>query len=375
MSEGQKKTGAVRVVEGDSLDVLRRMPAESVDAIITDPPYGIGGHFTGRAKDNVQEWDVFPDQDRFLEFIGDYLDEFRRVLKPKGSLFIFAAPRNASGVEMETAKRFRVLNQIVWRKPFHGGGLQRKESLRRFWDGSERIIFAEHGSADREHRNAVQNAIHAERAEAFREIREYLRDAWAGAGLKNKDANTATGSQMGGHYFNASQWAFPTRDKYERLRAYALEKTGALVLDRGWDDLKARYDEIAQGGGAPGTASLPELRRPFRVSANVPWDDVWTFPIVRPSAPDAPDRRHACEKPLPLLEHIITAATKPGDLILDAFAGSGSLGEAAALNGRRALLIEKDPYWVRRMRSRLADHLDDSEDAVLSVAEQDRRTS
>lgn len=374
MSEGQKKAGAVRVVEGDSLDVLRRMPAESVDAIITDPPYGIGGNFVRRTKDEIQDWDRFQGQDDFLAFICEYLDEFRRVLKPKGSLFIFAAPRNASGVEMETGKRFRVLNHIVWRKPSHGGGLQRKESLRSFWDGSERIIFAEHGSADREHRNAVQNAIHAARADAFREIREYLRDAWAGAGLKNKDANTATGSQMGGHYFSASQWAFPTREKYEQMRAYATEKTGAPAFDRPWDDLKARYDAIAQGS-AVDTESLAALRRPFRVSANVPWDDVWTFPVVRGSAKDAPDRRHACEKPLPLLEHIITAATKPGDLILDAFAGSGSLGEAAAKNGRRALLIENDPYWVRRMRSRLADHLDDSEDAVLSVAEQDRRTS
>ena len=50
--------------------------------------------------------------------------------------------------------------------------------------------------------------------------------------------------------------------------------------------------------------------------------------------------------------------TDPGDLILDPFAGSGTSGIAAALEGRRCLLIEKEPAYATICRERVRKVLD-----------------
>lgn len=116
IEEGRENGVWGRVFEGDSIELLKNVADGSVDAIITDPPYGIGGKFVGRSyqKDKgLQEWDRFDSELGFLEFIEGYLDEFKRVLKPTGSLYVFAAPKYASRIEDKISERFNVLNHIV----------------------------------------------------------------------------------------------------------------------------------------------------------------------------------------------------------------------------------------------------------------------
>jgi hypothetical protein len=67
---------------------------------------------------------------------------------------------------------------------------------------------------------------------------------------------------------------------------------------------------------------------------------------------------HPCQKPIPLLRYLIRKVTRPGDLILDPFAGSGATGIAAAKEGRRCLLIESDPAYAQICRERVAKALD-----------------
>lgn len=54
---------------------------------------------------------------------------------------------------------------------------------------------------------------------------------------------------------------------------------------------------------------------------------------------------HPTEKPVPLMKELICDFTKPGDLILDPFMGSGTTGVAAIQLGRRFIGIEQDPKW------------------------------
>lgn len=54
---------------------------------------------------------------------------------------------------------------------------------------------------------------------------------------------------------------------------------------------------------------------------------------------------HPTEKPVPLMQDIIADFTRPGELICDPFAGSGTTGVACANLGRRFLGIERDPKW------------------------------
>lgn len=63
---------------------------------------------------------------------------------------------------------------------------------------------------------------------------------------------------------------------------------------------------------------------------------------------------HPNHKPFTVLEALLRAWTRPGELVLDPFAGSGSIPAAAARLGRRAACIELEPEWVRTVSDRLA---------------------
>jgi modification methylase len=76
---------------------------------------------------------------------------------------------------------------------------------------------------------------------------------------------------------------------------------------------------------------------------------VWRFPIctgdARKKGGDG-KKLHSTEKPLPLLERVVAACTRPGDLVLDPFAGTGTTGEAALRLGRRYFLVEREPLYI-----------------------------
>ena len=83
----------------------------------------------------------------------------------------------------------------------------------------------------------------------------------------------------------------------------------------------------------------------------MPYTDVWTFETVKHTP-----GKHVCEKPLPLMRHIIAASTRPGAVVLDCFCGSGATGAACVELGRDFIGIEKDAQWVERARRRIAHH-------------------
>jgi len=76
---------------------------------------------------------------------------------------------------------------------------------------------------------------------------------------------------------------------------------------------------------------------------------VWRFPICNGDARQKGGdgkKLHSTQKPLPLLERIVAACTRPGDLVLDPFAGTGTTGEAALRLGRRYFLIEQQSLYI-----------------------------
>jgi DNA modification methylase len=66
------------------------------------------------------------------------------------------------------------------------------------------------------------------------------------------------------------------------------------------------------------------------------------------------NRAHPTEKAVEILQPLIRAFSKPGAIVLDPFAGSGSTAVAAALSGRRYVGIELDGRYCRHARTRLA---------------------
>ena len=98
----------------------------------------------------------------------------------------------------------------------------------------------------------------------------------------------------------------------------------------------------------------PGLVGPEKAARGKTPTDVWWHTIVSPSGKEKTG--YATQKPLGIIERIVRVHTLPGDLVIDCFAGSGTLGEAAARLGRDFLLIDNSPDAIRVMAKRLAPY-------------------
>lgn len=115
--------GAV-VYLADCVDLMRLMPARSVDAVFADPPYRLsGGGVTVKSGRVVPvdkgAWDrSLGSFERDHEFNVRWLGEARRVLKPGGSIWVSGTHHVifSIGFALQT-QGFRVINQITWEKP------------------------------------------------------------------------------------------------------------------------------------------------------------------------------------------------------------------------------------------------------------------
>lgn len=80
---------------------------------------------------------------------------------------------------------------------------------------------------------------------------------------------------------------------------------------------------------------------------------VWNHSIVLNRSGKDP-RLHTTQKPLNLMRDLVLQFTDPGDVVLDATAGSGTTGVAAKREGRKAILIEQDEEYCEKTARRLA---------------------
>lgn len=312
-----------RLAQSEALPFLQSLPAASVDLICTDPPYNIG----------KAAWDSWPSDAAYLTWLREHLLAMRQVLKPNGSLYLFAAPQLAARVEVVISEVFHVLNHLVWVKSTGNANWKAdKEAIRSFLPNTERIIFAEHPAQS----PAYEASCNSLRASVFESLRLYLASEWKRAGLTPEEANTACGtaSMAGRHYFTRSQWCLPTAEHYASLQRYANSRNGHT------DYLRQEYEDLRQ--------EYEDLRRPFALTAQDPYTDVWTF---RPVLPEP--GKHPCEKPLPLLRHIVRTSSRPGAVVLDCFCGSGSTLDAARQENRSWLGCDVDAHWIAQAQRRL----------------------
>jgi len=84
-------------------------------------------------------------------------------------------------------------------------------------------------------------------------------------------------------------------------------------------------------------------------------EDVWDIPNVKANHIEKTD--HPCQFPVGLIERLVLALSKPGQLVFDPFAGVGSAGVAAALHGRRFWGCELVSHYASQARQRIDDAL------------------
>ncbi len=98
----------------------------------------------------------------------------------------------------------------------------------------------------------------------------------------------------------------------------------------------------------------PGLVGPVKAARGKTPTDTWWHTIVSPTGKEKTG--YPTQKPLGIVERIVRVHSRPNDLVLDFFAGSGTLGEACAKLGRNFVLIDQNPEAVAVMQRRLAPH-------------------
>lgn len=254
---GVLKTPDHRILVGDCVSEMSKLPANSVDLVFADPPYNLQLASDLKRPDDshvdavTDDWDKFASFAAYDAFTKEWLAACKRVLKPAGTIWVIGSYHNIFRVgAIMQDMGFWILNDVIWRKTnpmpnFRG---------RRFTNAHETMIWA------------------------------------------SRDPNAK------GYTFN-----------YEALKA-------------GNDDVQVRSD--------------------------------WTFPLCtggeRLKGEDG-KKLHPTQKPEALLARVILSSSKPGDLVLDPFNGTGTTGAVAKKLGRRYIGVEREKKYASAAEKRLAD--------------------
>lgn len=140
----QSSDGRSRLYQGDCLEVMASMPADSIDCIWTDPPYNLSNDgitcVAGRmVKVNKGEWDRSRGVELDHEFNKTWLSACRWVLKPNGTIWVSGTLHVYPSVGFAMQELgFRILNDIIWEKPAPPPNL----GCRCFTHSTELILWA-----------------------------------------------------------------------------------------------------------------------------------------------------------------------------------------------------------------------------------------
>lgn len=103
-----------QILHGDCLDIMKKMKPESVDLIITDPPFNIGMNYGGVYKDKKEFGD-------YIEWCKKWLTECIRLLKPRGSLYLFNYPENNAFILPFLKDKMVFKRWMTWHYPTNIG--------------------------------------------------------------------------------------------------------------------------------------------------------------------------------------------------------------------------------------------------------------
>jgi site-specific DNA-methyltransferase (adenine-specific) len=369
---------------GDCLEVMATMVDNSVDAIVTDPPYGLS--FMGKRWD----YDV-PSVEVWYECL--------RVLKPGGHLLAFAGTRtqHRMAVRIEDAG-FEIRDMIAW---VYGSGFNKVgyikdsngETVRDGWGGSlkpalEPITVARKPLAGTVAANVLEhgtgalnvdgcrvgttvetwpasrarpaeghpNALYTHRLAGQSETQTVSTgDAPSGrwpANLIHDGSDEVVGlfpqttsgdltpylnQSRNGHAGVNSEWKTVTRtgDSGSAARFFYCAKASKADRDEGCEGLPQTIKQsVAHGDKRHGT--LPYTNEPREMN------------------PRPRGNHHPTVKPADLMRYLCRLVTPPGGIVLDPFMGSGSTGKAAILEGFQFIGIEREAEYLAIAEARIS---------------------
>lgn len=375
-----------KIIQGDNLEAMREMPDNSVDSIVTDPPYGLS--FMGKKWD----YDV-PSIDTWRECL--------RVLKPGGHLLAFAGTRtqHRMAVRIEDAG-FEIRDMIAW---VYGSGFPKSHNVSKAIDKAAGHIRGQRGALISH--NGSMGGPNYERTPLGPPVSEDAKrwDGWGtalkpalepitvarkpfvgtvaanvlehGTGAINIDgcrvgenggtskeglpAGSSAKNTFGGR-LNTKQYGAPVA---------GLGRWPANLIHDGSEAVVGIFPVTGRGGGAGwngrsglGDTVFSKGWTPDGIDRQTATDAGGSaaryFYCAKASKRDRDEgldgsrNVHPTVKPTELMRYLCRLVTPPGGVVLDPFCGSGSTGKAAVLEGFQFVGLELDPAYVEIAEAR-----------------------
>lgn len=349
---------------GDCLEVMKGLPDNSVDSIVTDPPYGL--KFMG------QKWDYdVPSVEIWTECF--------RVLKPGGHLLSFAGTRtqHRMACNIEDAG-FEIRDMIAW---IYGSGFPKSHNLKGEWKGwgtalkpaLEPITFARkplNGTVAENVQAFGTGAINIDECRVpinadvdqsqLRAINKSVRDGSDGWGMNTKEAYTSQAINIEGRFpanlihdgsdevlamfpitTSGSNNTIKESGKDKRgntSAAYGAESrpSGTEMISYGDTGSAARFFYCAKANRKDRNEGLESNEKPL-LKANSTMRDCEKADWSKRNG-----NFHTTVKPTQLMRYLCRLITPKGGVVLDPFMGSGSTGKAALLEKFRFIGIERE---------------------------------
>ena len=105
------------LIQGDCLEVLKKLRSESVDLVVTDPPYFIL-NTVSKIQKEAKDWDSFEDMLAYKKFTTKYLNELYRIMKDNTSCCLFWSERHLFAFdEIIQQTKFNLHKILIWHYP------------------------------------------------------------------------------------------------------------------------------------------------------------------------------------------------------------------------------------------------------------------
>lgn len=313
-----------RLIFGDNLLALKALEGEfagKVKCVFIDPPYNTGSAFA--------QYDDGVEHSLWLSLMRDRLELLHRLLSPDGSLWMTLDDNEVHYAKVlcdEIFGRFNFVANVVWQKKYTIANDAKWMS-----DNHDHVlVFAKNKDTWR----PLPLPRTAEMDARYKNPDGHPKGPWKATPLHAK-SGSATAGRFSFTFKNGVTWS-PPPGTFPRFSVETLRR-----LDEG--------NEIwfgKDGRASPSRKTfLSELQVEGTPSPTV-WlndevgnnhearEEVKAFNAQEPFATPKPER---------LLQRVLTLATRPGDWVLDSFAGSGTTGAVSHKMGRRWIMVEVVP--------------------------------
>jgi site-specific DNA-methyltransferase (adenine-specific) len=328
MTPGPRKIAGATLLQGDCMEVLSTLEPASVDAIVTDPPYGIG--FRERWDSTAIREAVaraghkrLSQNQAFEVWSRTWASECRRVLKPGGFFAAFGSPRTyhrlTCGVE---DGGLEIRDTLMW---IYAKGMSKS---RRYPGGRATTLkpaFEPIVLARRELQGNTEETIDAFgtgalNTESCRVEGRHPANVILGHDVSCREGICAPGCAVA----MADAYVDGSRSRLAPSRFLFCPKASRAERDAGCEQLQHRRLSFFEHGNK-GSKGSARTHNP-----------------------------HPTVKPLELMRWLVRLLCPPGGLVLDPTTGSGTTGAAALLEERRFIGIELDPDYLEIAAARIA---------------------